>query len=385
MNRLLLPLAACAALLCACKPDLLPVPEIPVTGPNYGFYLKSTIDSVMQAEQVPGMAIGVVQKGRIDWTQGYGRANLQTGAAVDANTRFMLNQTADPVVAAAVLQALQETGKSLDDPISSFLPFPVRHARYPQAVITLRMLLSHTSGIADDAALLAAQYTPGDPTVRVRDFLQSYLTPGRPLYAPGHYTTSRPGKTYRYARVNLALAGYCVEALTGVEFDLYCKTRLFIQLGYAGVSWYLYDLPASRLAAGYVYAGGVQTPVPAQNYPFYPSGALRIHIENLSRFTLAMLQQGIYGDVAVLSPAQTQDLLTVQYPVIDGSQALGFQADTLAGLPVYGMLGGELGFSSCLYLEPGRSRGVAILCNGACSADALRLLAARCLRTTERF
>lgn len=369
-----------SALLFSCKPDPVPEPEPEPQPSKYEKNLKPYVDSLLRAEGLPGMAVSVVDAGDTAWHAGFGFQSLGTPATpVSQTTRFLLGSTADAVVAAAVMQARAESGLDLDASINAYLPFAVRHPDFPTAVITLRMLLTHTAGLTDNDSLLRSFYGPGDAAQRLRDFLRSYLVAGQPRYAEAHFTASRPGKTFRYSRIGIALAALVVESRTGIDFDLYCKTRLFIQLGFSSVSWFSYDLQPSLLATGYARVNNAWQAQPLSGYPMYPSGQLRISSELLARYALALLNNGTYGNRQVLSPSDVSELLAVQNAFVAPGQGLGWRQDTLGGRTVAGLMGSDLGQMSLLYIEPSTGSGVVVLSNGAGNPQALRRVAARAL------
>ncbi|MEZ4848580.1 MAG: serine hydrolase [Bacteroidia bacterium] len=96
----------------------------------------------------------------------------------------------------------------LDENINRYIPFKIVNPIYPNAVVTMRMLLSHTAGLADNTALLSSMYVAGDSDADLKEFLTEYLLPGGANYSAANFTTSRPGKTYEYSRVGIALAGF---------------------------------------------------------------------------------------------------------------------------------------------------------------------------------
>lgn len=367
----------------ACRPD--PAPEEIVFPPNpesnFGFFLDDFIDSLMEADDIPGLSISVVKDGTLAWNQGYGAADIESARLVGKQTRFLMTPAADPIVALTALQLVDSAKLSLDEDINTYLSFPVRHPDFPTAIITLRMLLSHTSGLVDEPVLLTSLYESGDAQIQLRNFLPDYFSPNGALYSPQHYTADRPGKTYQYARMNIALAGYLVEAVTGIEFDLFTKLNLFSQLGYASVSWFLSDLDIGRVATPYLKQGNSLEAVPSYGVPFYPSGQLRITTEYLSRFAQALLTSGRFGEQQILSPGLVVEMRQEQNKFIAPGQALGWRIDTLYGKPVLGMYGEDIGASGAMYLDRANNTAVVLMSNGGGYRTALDTLSFRLFET----
>ncbi len=350
---------------------------------NYGFFVSDYIDSLITEHQIPGLAIGIIRAGRIDWAQTYGFADIDQQRQTDPSTRFRLGPTAQIVTTVAVLEMCETKGLSLDADLRGILPFELAHPLFPSAGISLRMLLSHVSGLKDRGEVIDTLYRAGDPQLRLRGFLENYLTPEGLYYHPSNFTAERPGKVYQYARVNLALAAYVVEAVTGIDFDIYCKTRLFQKLGYTSVSWFLSDLSPDQLARPYRWQGGSPSPQERIGYPIYPSGQLRISLNYLGRFWQAMIQGGVYNGEALISPDQWVDMQMVSYPAANPGQALGWRYDTLGNRPLLGLRGPEFGMSARMYAEPAKQQGVIILSNGDWYEDALDSLTVKLMMATD--
>jgi len=375
------------SILMGCQPDPAVQPvDLPVrTTSNYEFYLGDYVDSVVAEKQIPGMAIAVMRAGRVDWTGSYGFADLAANRSATQNTRFRVGPAADIVVAAVVMQMAGENGVDLDENLSTYLPYDLVHPLFPTARITLRMLLGHASGIMDRAEVLDSLYTEGDATQRLRDFLQDYLVEGGSHYSVENFSEDRPGKIYEYSRINIALAAYLVEAVTGVEFDLYCKTRFFKDLGFTSVSWYLSDLSRDQVAIPYRREGSNQIALPQIGFVPYPSGQLRISTEYLGRFWLSLMQGGIYNGQSLIQPSLYQEMLQVPYPFNNEQQALAWQYDTLSGIPILGTKSEDRGMSSRLYMQTDSDKGIVILSNGEGFSQTLDTLAVRLLETAARF
>lgn len=373
----------------ACRSDELPPQPAPTPpGPseassNYDFFVADFVDSLIAAEQIPGLAIGMVREGRIDWQAYRGLAELTPERAVSRSTRFRLGPTSQVVTTVALLQVVEQAGLSLDVDLRPLLPFSLAHARFPSATISLRMLLSHVSGLRDRDAVLDTLATGRDSLMPLGVFLQEYLSEEGRFYSETNFTDDRPGKAYAYAQVNLALAAYLVEVLTERDFDIYCKTELFQQLDFTSVSWFLGDLSGSDLAVPYRLGGGQPQPQPQLGSPLYPSGQLRINLRFISRFWLAMIEGARYEGETLLAPSMLTEMQAVSYPFADAGQALGWRYDTLDNRPLLGLAGTERGMSARLYAEPTKRQGVIILTNGDWYEPALDSLTVRLLRAAD--
>jgi CubicO group peptidase (beta-lactamase class C family) len=164
----------------------------------------------------PGLALGIEHKGRFVLNKGYGKANLETDAPVTPETVFNIISVTKTFTAAAVMQ-LAESGKlKIDDPLSKFIPtFPRGNE------VTLRQLLTHTSGIHDwahpDFHLNKVGTTP--------QALVDYIARQKPLY------DFEPGSKWQYSNAGYSLLGYVIEKASGQSYSDYMAQNVFAKAG----------------------------------------------------------------------------------------------------------------------------------------------------------
>src|SRR5215216_1869710 len=99
----------------------------------------------------PGCALGVYQDGRIAYSRGYGTANLELGIAITPQSVFDIGSTSKQFTAASVYLLAQQGKLSLDDDIRKYLPELPNYGK----TITIRHILTHTSGLRDYLTLWA--------------------------------------------------------------------------------------------------------------------------------------------------------------------------------------------------------------------------------------
>jgi CubicO group peptidase (beta-lactamase class C family) len=184
----------------------------------------------MATYHIPGVAACIIKKNRVAWQGYYGLANISLNTNITDSTIFMLGSISKTVTTTALMQ-LYEAGRfQLDDSVDKYVRFEVRNPNHPSVPITFRMLLTHTSSIGDNWAVLSNLYVMGDHPLSLGTFLRRYLLPGERYYSLGNFYRYAPGTTWNYCNVGAALCGYLVERISGIPFDQYCRDSVFVPL-----------------------------------------------------------------------------------------------------------------------------------------------------------
>jgi CubicO group peptidase (beta-lactamase class C family) len=311
---------------------------------------------------IPGLAVAVTRPGEVVWTGAFGMANLETEVAVTVDTPFMLASVSKTVTAVTVMRAELDNHLTLDDPINLHLPFTVDNPRTDGEVITLRHLVSHTSGIRDNWSQMP--YADGDSPYTLGSYLEGYLVDGGNWYnATENFYNYMPGTTNNYGNIATALAGYVVESATDIPFDDYSQEKILNELNMNHSGWHLEDFDPATVAMPYEYTNGQHEAVGHFGYPDYPDGQLRSSVSDMARFLAAISNQGQLGESAVLSPQGTADMLAPQFPDVDSSQFVFWYASNVASRSVVGHGGSDQGVATEMVFSPESGVGVIFMIN----------------------
>jgi CubicO group peptidase (beta-lactamase class C family) len=276
--------------------------------------LDSLIRVEMTAHAVPGLAACVVRGDELAWHGEYGFARLEDSIPVVDSTVFDMASVSKTATAVALMQLCERGVFGLDDDINTSLPFPVRHPEHPSTPITFRMLLTHTSGIADYWPTFQGLQRQGDPDVSLRRFVEGYLVPGGEFYdSVNNFCPWPPGEQYQYCNLAIALAGYLVEALAD-SFHHYTRDSLFLPLEMNRTVWYFRDIDTNSMAMPYRYSGGQHIRYGHQSLPDVPAGTMKSSASQLGRFLSMMLGWGELNGTRVLDSATVASMTTVQHP-----------------------------------------------------------------------
>lgn len=146
-------------------------------------------------------------------SQAQGLADVAAQRALSVDDPVRIASISKLVLAMGVMRLVEEGTFDLDTDVSTYLGWPLRHPRFAGTPITLRLMLSHRSGLTDDAGYWA---TPLDGDIR--DILDD----------PRAWDTHAPGTWFRYTNLNSPLVASMMERATGERFDLLMQ-RLVLQ------------------------------------------------------------------------------------------------------------------------------------------------------------
>jgi CubicO group peptidase (beta-lactamase class C family) len=315
------------------------------------------VQNEIEEQSIPALSVLIFRGNEVLHERYFGKADLLQGTALADNHLFLLASVSKVVTAVALLQLYDQGHFQLDDKINDFLPFAVK-VPGENKDITFRMLLTHTSGIADGSALDSQYYYGQDSPIALAEFMENYLTPNGLFYnANENFHDFEPGTQHEYSNVGSALIGVLVEAISGMEFNAYCKANIFTPLGMGDTFWRLDEIN-QPIATPYDFNNGSLQAIEHYTFTDYPNGGLRSTGRDMFKFLSALSQ----GDQQLLKPATIKAMLTPQIPAIEDGVGLHlFLMDKSNGL--WGHDGGEQGVSTVMAFNPDDKTGAIILAN----------------------
>lgn len=216
------------------KEEIDNTPEI-----NNTVEFENYIQGEMDSQKIPAMSTLIFKENDILYESYFGKSQMQQNVSLENNHLFLLASVSKVVTATALLQLNEGNHFSMDDNINDYLPFNVNIPNHSED-ITFKMLLTHTSAIADGSALDDQYYYGEDSPVELNSFLTNYLTPSGSFYnASENFYDFSPGSDYEYSNIGNALIGLLVEEISGMSFNEYCKQNIFNPLGMNETYWRL--------------------------------------------------------------------------------------------------------------------------------------------------
>ncbi|HZI26537.1 MAG TPA: serine hydrolase domain-containing protein [Gemmatimonadaceae bacterium] len=190
--------------------------------------LTATADRIFAqwTKDTPGCAAGVAQNGRTLLTRGWGMANLETGTPITGETIFESGSVAKQFTATAILLLMSDGKLRLDDRVQEHLPELPEYGR----PLTIRHLLSHTSGLREWSNLVAVDGWPrGTRAHTQEDFLEVVFAQRELNYPVGDH--------YSYTNSGFGLLVTIIERVSGMPFTQFTGERIFKPLGMTKTSW----------------------------------------------------------------------------------------------------------------------------------------------------
>ncbi|GAA1971518.1 hypothetical protein GCM10009798_35510 [Nocardioides panacihumi] len=317
---------------------------------------RQRIPELMAEQHVPGLAIAVVDRHRVLWTEGFGNRD-DHGDPVTPDTIFSVQSMSKLFTATAVMQAVQAGRLDLDEPITTYLPdFTVHSAfeAHPERRITLRMLLSHTAGLTHEAPVgNSNELDPGTFDEHVRSISDTWLR--FPV-----------GSGFAYSNLGIDLAGYILERVEGKPFADLMHDSL---LGPLGMDRSTFDRAAIRADDNRAVPHVKYYADPPIYEPATAAGGLYSSADDLARFLRFQLGEGTLDGRAVLGQDSMREMRTIPAPFAgeQAGYALGVSRtrwNLWAQRPaLFNHAGGGTGFMSDLWWAPQLGLGVGMLTN----------------------
>ena len=329
------------------------------------------IDSLVKQYEMAGLSVAVVKKSDVIYAHSFGYKNLDTRVPLQNSDIFRIASISKSFSATAIMQLAEAKKLSLNDDVSNLVGFALRNPKFPDKVITLKMLMSHTSGVND---------TQGYFTLDI-------INPAKNPDWAKCYNDYAPGEKYQYCNLNYNMVGAIIERVSGQRFDKYIKAHILDVLGLYGgyevsaldstlfVTLYEYDTSVKKFSADpnaynprreeiSKYIMGYSTPV------FSPTGGMKISATDLAKYMIMHMYAGRYKGTRIISKKSAR---IMQTKVSDGEGGYGlaiFSTDQLiAGKIMKGHTGSAYGLYSMMFFQPNEKFGIVAITSGCNTAD----------------
>ncbi len=335
-------------------------------GLDRGDFIKDSLDTYMNRAltnwRIPGAAVCVVKDGKIVVMKTYGVKELGLPAKVDENTLFMIGSNTKAFTATAMAMLQDKKLISLDDKVTKYIPDFKLDNKLAGEQTTIRDLLCHRIGF---------QTFQGDFT-----FYNTNLSRREVIEKMGHVKAAYPFRAkWGYTNSAFLTAGEIIPRVTGKEWEVYLRENIFAPLGMTNTLALTADMPKSlNRTVPHTLVDGRLVAIPyCQIDALAPAGGICSSINDMSKWVLALLNDGRVGQRAVIpAPAiqatrEAQDIVnTVSH--LNGETnyqlyGLGWFIQDYSGHHIVMHDGGVNGYVSSVTLVPKEHLGIIILTN----------------------
>jgi CubicO group peptidase (beta-lactamase class C family) len=357
------------------------------------------IDSVFRQQQLIGASIIVVKGNEVVYENYLGKADVGRGIATTKHTQYRVASISKVVTAIALMQLYEQKFFNLDDDIGSHLGYPIRNPTFPNKIITIRQLLSHTSTIADWAVWDSfIRQTFSYPTASFSVLFDST----HKGYSKDIFLPQEPEAYFAYCNIAYGMIASLVEKYGKKRFDVYCNENIFRPLGIKA-SFSTDDLEMNRLAVLYRKYGknwvaqadnfGGTRPKP-RNWSAYQLGTngllsgaqgnLRASVSDLYKLMAMLMNRGAWEGAQILEESTVAEMFKEQWryngnnsydkELVYQAWGLGLQITTnqLEGIDtvfpqtnMYGHAGDAYGLISDMFFDPKTKSGLIFITNGS--------------------
>jgi CubicO group peptidase (beta-lactamase class C family) len=316
------------------------------------------VDSVLApfaSPQTPGCAVGVSRAGSLVFAKGYGMADLEHDTPITPDTRFNIASVSKQFTAMSIVLLSLDGRLSLDDSIRKWVPEVPSFG----TVITLRQLLTHTSGLRDYFTLLAVSGWPSDGQLTERQFLT--------LVGRQKNLNFAPGDEFLYSNTGYALLSIVVRRASGQSLRSFAAERIFKPLGMTHTEFrddHTALIP--QRALGYEPSGSTYR-INQPETDVVGDGGVYSTVEDLAKWDANFRSGRVGGQraIAILQePARLNNGQTIPY-------ALAMTIGEFHGLKTYSHSGAYGGYRSALLRFPQRDMTIITLCNTSSASPML--------------
>ncbi len=323
---------------------------------------------VMRQFEVPGIAVAVVQDGRVVLAKGYGVRKLGDPAPVDEHTLFGIASNTKAFTATAIGMLVEEGKLRWDAPVINYLPWFQMYDPFVTRELTIRDLLVHRSGLGLGAGDLLwwppSTYDRKEIARRLR-----YIKPA---------TSFR--SAYAYDNVLYGVAGEVIETLSGQTWEDFVETRILARVGMKESSVrHSAAAGGGNIATTHAPVDGKVRPVaPFASDNVNPAGGINASATDIAKWLMVQLDSGKLADgTRLFTPRTTFQLWSIVTPYRVGrlppelaplqasfaGYGLGFEMRDYRGQKIVTHTGGLPGYVSRITLVPDKGLGIAVFTN----------------------
>ena len=319
-------------------------------------------ESLTKTETV-GLAVAVIKNNQLVYQHAFGKKSVEDNTPLSNSDIFRIASISKSFAATSMMQLVEAKKLSLDDDFGNLVGFKIRNPKFPETVITLRMVLSHTSSINDSQGY----------------FNLDVINPSKNPNWEKCYTDKQPGTSYLYCNLNFNMVGAVIERITGQRYDSYVKQHILAPLNVYG-GYCIDSLDAKRFVTLYEYENKAFKPSPAAYAPrreelstyqlgystpvLSPTGGMKISATDLATYMTMHMNYGKANGVRIITKKSAKQMQTPLSSPENYGLALLTTNKLISGKTLVGHTGSAYGLYSAMFFDPKEKFGIVVITNG---------------------
>lgn len=329
-----------------------PTAEKPVKSPQAIDFseLDRLVPEELKEKNTPGAVIAVVSGNQVIYQKAFGAANVETNAPMQTEMLFRLGSTTKMFTAAALLSLAEKDKIKLNEPIGD----KVKGLNPKIAKVTPHHLLSNSAGFRDFAATVVS-----NDDASLGNMLRSWKD---------DVFFAEQGEIYSYSSAGFWLSGFVIEELHGKPYADAMNELVFKPVGMERTTLRPFLAITYPFATGHAIDAGKAAVIRPMfnNTAMWPAGSIFSNAKDLSRWVIALLNEGRVDGQQVLSASLVSQMAQHHMPVPgepDSYYAYGLTVFKYKGMEIVGHGGFSRGYGSMIQMVPARKFAVIVLTN----------------------
>lgn len=300
-------------------------------------------------DNVPSISVAITYKGKVVYNKSFGYADTEKKAKANEHTQYHIASISKTFTSAAILQLLEQKKLKLDDPVSKYIPWLNESVQKTAlAGVTIRQVLSHTSGIWRDG--------------------------NTPHWLDGKFPTDlgainekvlflKPGDEFKYSNYGYALLGEIIEKVSGVSYEKYIQKNILDKLGMTETV-VDYSLGMKNVASGYgreIFGNPREKFEHASARAYAPATGFVSSTTDLVKFITVLADKN--SEKFLNKKSKLQMMKPHKTTIGQDKYCLGLEQYQMGKRKVYGHGGGYQGFITNIDFDPENEIAVVVLTN----------------------
>jgi CubicO group peptidase (beta-lactamase class C family) len=359
-----------------------PVEKVAINTPTTSSINKG-LDSLYDIGVFKGFSTAIVDSTGIVYNQGFGYADVNKKKKYTENTIINIASISKVFIGIALLKAQEMNFINLDDPINKHLPFKVINPNYPDELITIRQLATHTSSIIDTDVYMNTCYVnkddiaiaenlkekygtyyqnPSTNWMPLAEYLGKLLQEDQVFYSSSTFSKRKPGEVFEYSNVGAALCALVIESATNKPFNKFTEEYIFKPLEMSSTSWFFEEVDSINYSKLYYD----DQELPYYKILSYPDGGLITSSTDLSKFLIDLIQ-GYSGNGIILNTISYKEFFKSQLKETAFEKKenynVGIFTEKELAYHVIGHSGGDPGTNTMMYFDTESGIGKILITN----------------------